>query len=56
MKDPAIYHAAAGELFFVIGKGALKVQTNYKFPLKDAAAAHSAIEARRTTGATVLIP
>jgi NADPH2:quinone reductase len=56
MKDVTIYHAAARELFALLGRGALKVQTNHKFPLKDAAAAHSAIEARRTTGASVLIP
>jgi NADPH2:quinone reductase len=27
-----------------------------RFPLRDAAAAHRAIEARATTGSTVLIP
>jgi NADPH2:quinone reductase len=34
----------------------VKIQVNQTFPLKDAAEAHIALEARRTTGSTVLIP
>ena len=48
--------AAAKELFDVVGVGAVKVQVNQTFPLKDAAKAHEALEARRTTGSTVLLP
>lgn len=47
---------ASEELFDVVGSGAVKIQVNQTFPLKDAAAAHAALEARRTTGSTVLIP
>jgi NADPH2:quinone reductase len=48
--------AAAKELFDVVGVGAVKVQVNQTFPLKDAAKAHEALESRRTTGSTVLLP
>ena len=48
--------ASAGELFEVVRSGAVKIRVNQTFPLKDAAAAHTALEARKTTGSTVLIP
>jgi NADPH2:quinone reductase len=47
---------AAADLFDVVEKGAVKIQINQTYPLKDAAAAHVALEARKTTGSTVLIP
>ena len=46
----------AADLFDVVGNGAVKIQVNQTFPLKDAGAAHTALETRRTTGSTVLIP
>ncbi len=46
----------AGELFEVVSKGVVKIAVNQTFPLKDAAAAHIALEARKTTGSTVLLP
>ncbi len=46
----------AGELFDVVSKGAVKIEVNQTFPLKDAAAAHIALESRKTTGSTVLLP
>ncbi len=46
----------AADLFDVVGSGAVKIQVNQTFPLKDAAAAHIALEARKTTGSTVLLP
>ena len=47
---------AASELFDVVEAGAVKIRVNQTFPLSDAAAAHTALEARKTTGSTVLIP
>ncbi len=47
-------HAAA--LFDVVAKGAVKIRVNQNFALKDAADAHRALEARKTTGSTVLLP
>jgi NADPH2:quinone reductase len=46
----------SAELFDVVLSGAVKIQVNQTFPLAEAAAAHEALEARRTTGSTVLLP
>jgi NADPH2:quinone reductase len=48
--------AVAADLFDVVQKGAVKVQVNQTFALRDAAQAHIALEARKTTGSTVLVP
>jgi NADPH2:quinone reductase len=48
--------ATANELFDVVRKGAVKIQVNQSFALKDAGAAHTALESRKTTGSTVLLP
>ena len=48
--------AAAAELMEVVASGAVKIRVNQTFPLSEAAAAHTALEARKTTGSTVLIP
>jgi NADPH2:quinone reductase len=48
--------AAAADLFEVVTSGGVKIQINQTFPLAEAAAAHAALEARKTTGSTVLIP
>jgi len=47
---------SAEELFEVVTSGAVKLAVNQTAPLKDAADAHRALEARATTGSTVLIP
>jgi NADPH2:quinone reductase len=38
------------------GSGAVKIEVGQTFPLAEARAAHEALEGRRTTGATLLIP
>jgi NADPH2:quinone reductase len=48
--------AVANDLFDVVASGAVKIRVNQTFPLAEAAAAQEALEARRTTGSTVLIP
>lgn len=48
--------ATAGELFDVVARGIVKLEINQTYALKDAAAAHRDLEARKTTGSTVLIP
>jgi NADPH2:quinone reductase len=48
--------AATDDLFAVVTQGAVRIEVNQTFPLADAAAAHTALEARRTTGSTVLLP
>ncbi len=46
----------AKALFDVVESGAVRITVNQTFPLADAAAAHAALEARHTTGSTVLLP
>jgi NADPH2:quinone reductase len=46
----------ANDLFDVVQKGAVKISVNQTFPLREAAAAHIALESRKTTGSTVLLP
>ncbi len=48
--------ATAGELFDVVARGIVKIEINQTYALKDAATAHRDLEARKTTGSTVLIP
>jgi NADPH2:quinone reductase len=45
---------AASELFAMVASGKVKVEIKQRFPLKDAADAHRALEARQTSGSTVL--
>jgi NADPH:quinone reductase len=47
--------AMAKELFDVVGSGAVKIEVNQTYPLKDAAKAHADLAARKTTGSTVLL-
>jgi NADPH2:quinone reductase len=44
----------AKDLFEVVLSGAVKIEVNHTYPLKDAARAHRELESRRTTGSTVL--
>jgi NADPH2:quinone reductase len=48
--------AVSRDLFDVVSSGAVKIQVKQTFPLAEAAAAHVALESRKTTGSTVLLP
>lgn len=48
--------ASANDLFDLVGRGIVKIPVNQTYPLKDAAVAHRDLEARKTTGSTVLLP
>ena len=48
--------ASAANLFDVLRSGAVRVRIGATFPLREAAEAHVALEVRRTTGSTVLLP
>jgi NADPH2:quinone reductase len=48
--------ASAQELFDIVIAGKVKINVNQTYALKDAAQAHIDLEARRTTGSTVLLP
>jgi NADPH2:quinone reductase len=47
--------ATAAELFEVVRSGAVRVEIRQTYPLAEAAQAHRDLEARRTTGSTVLL-
>jgi NADPH2:quinone reductase len=47
---------AARDLFAVVKNKAVKISINQTYPLRDAAQAHSDLEARKTTGSTILLP
>ena len=47
--------ATTAELFDVVQSGAVTVEVGQVFPLEDAAQAHRDLEARKTTGSTVLM-
>jgi NADPH2:quinone reductase len=46
----------ARELFDLIERGAIKAHIGQRYPLEEVAQAHADLEARRTTGSTVLLP
>jgi NADPH2:quinone reductase len=48
--------ATAADLFQMVASGKVKIDINQKFPLADAAKAHIALESRKTTGSTILLP
>jgi NADPH2:quinone reductase len=45
---------SAGELFGMVASGKVKVEVQQRFALRDAAEAHRALQARKTTGSTIL--
>jgi len=46
----------AAELFRMVSTGRVRIEIDQRYPLADAARAHVDLQARRTTGSTVLIP
>ena len=48
--------ASARAMFDVVAKGSVKVHIAQEYPLRDAEAAHRDLEARKTTGSTLLLP
>jgi NADPH2:quinone reductase len=53
---PAALRAMAGELFDLVRAGKIRPDVRQTWPLREAAAAHRALESRGTTGASVLLP
>lgn len=46
----------ADDLFGVVGSGAVKIRIDQRFALADVQQAHRSLEARQTTGCTILLP
>ncbi|MEC9347603.1 MAG: quinone oxidoreductase [Pseudomonadota bacterium] len=47
---------SAGRLFDMVGSGKVKIEINQRYSLADARQAHIDLEARKTTGSTVILP
>ncbi len=56
LADRARLETMAGDLFAVVGSGAVKVEISEKAPLAEAARVQRDLEGRRTTASIVLIP
>jgi len=52
--DRAELETAARELFEVVESGKVKIEIKQRYPLRDAAEAHRDLEARKTSGSTIL--
>lgn len=48
--------AMAADLFGMVERGKIRIDINQRYALKDAAQAHRDLEARKTTGSTILLP
>lgn len=56
VSTPNELEKVAGDLMKVIKTGAVKIEVNHRYALKDAAQAHKDLAARKTTGSIILIP
>ncbi len=54
ISDPAALAQMAGRLFDKVASGAVTIRIDQRFALEDVADAHRALEARKTTGSTVI--
>jgi len=48
--------AASADLFQMVDSKKIKIEINQRYALKDVAQAHADLEARKTTGSTILVP
>jgi NADPH2:quinone reductase len=48
--------AMSEDLFAVVRSGKVRIEVNQTYPLKDASEAHRALESRKTTGSSLLMP
>ncbi len=56
IRERGALEAGCAELFDLVRHGRVRIEVNQTYALRDAAQAHRDLEARRTTGCTVLIP
>ena len=54
--ERASLEQGARELFALVAEGTIAVSVNQRYGLRDVAEAHRALEGRRTTGSSVLLP
>jgi NADPH2:quinone reductase len=48
--------AMADDLFAMVGSGKIKIRIDQRYPLAEVAQAHRDLEARKTTGSSILLP
>jgi len=53
---PKDLQETARDLVAIVKSGKVKIPVNQRYALKDAAQAHRDLEARKTTGTTILLP
>lgn len=56
INTPERLRAACKVMFDALAQGAMKIHVNQRYALAEAAQAHRDLEARKTTGSTVLLP
>jgi NADPH2:quinone reductase len=56
IRERASLEAGAAELFALVTQGRVRIEVNQTYALADAAQAQRDLEARKTTGCTVLLP
>ena len=56
VRTPQELQETADDLFAVIASGKVKIAINQRHALKDAAKAQEELAAKKTTGATILVP
>jgi NADPH2:quinone reductase len=56
ISNPKVRQNVANDLFEVVASGKVIIEIGQTYPLSETKAAHAALEARQTTGSTVLIP
>lgn len=54
--DRSLLEPMAADLFDKVMNGKIKIEINQRYQLEDAAQAHRDLEARKTTGSTILLP
>lgn len=56
VRPRAAFEAMAAELFALVEARIIRPETSLSLPLAQAGESHRALEARRTTGAVILVP
>lgn len=54
--DPADFKQGAAALYGMMANGHIKIKTDHRYPLRNAAQAHCDLAAKKTTGSVILIP
>jgi NADPH2:quinone reductase len=54
--ERAELQAGASELFEAVQQGHVKIEIGHTYPLREVQQAHRDLEARKTTGSTILLP